>query len=262
MKGVILAGGTGSRLYPLTQVTNKHLVPVGSLPMIEYPLHTLRQLNVSEISIVTGGEYFSAISQYLMALHPNINFTYYSQAQAGGIAQALSLTEPSLRGSRMAVVLGDNIFKENFQETAKIFEQFKSGAMLFLKEVAHPKRFGVAELKNDLIVGIEEKPDNPKSNLAVTGLYFYDETVFDKIKTLKPSDRNEYEITDVNNLYIKEGRSGYHITNSFWSDAGTVKSREICSSFVRQGLERKILQSLQINAQIQKKLTDSFGKDF
>ena len=260
MKGVILAGGTGSRLYPLTQVTNKHLIPVGSLPMIEYPLHTLRQLNVSETSIVTGGEHFSAISQYLMALHPDISFTYYSQAQAGGIAQALSLVEPSLRGNSMAVVLGDNVFGGDFHESAGRFEQSKLGAMLFLKEVPDPKRFGVAELKGDLIIGIEEKPDNPKSNLAVTGLYFYDETVFDKIRTLKPSDRGEYEVTDLNNLYLNEKRLGYHVINGFWSDAGTIKSREVCSSFVRQGLEKRVLQSLPINAQITKKLKESFGE--
>ena len=260
MKGIILAGGTGSRLYPLTQVTNKHLVPVGNLPMIEYPLYTLRQMPTSDISIVTGGEHFSAISQYLTALHSNINFTYYSQSQAGGIAQALSLTKSSCEGKKIAVVLGDNVFEENFQEAAERFEQSQLGAMLFLKKVKDPSRFGVAELKGDLISGIEEKPTKPKSNLAVTGLYFYDETVFDKIKTLTPSLRGEYEITDVNNLYIEEERLGYTLIKGFWSDAGTIESRRVSEDFVRQGLERRILDSLISSPDVAKKINGSFGE--
>ena len=258
MKGVILAGGKGSRLYPMTQVTNKHLVPVGNLPMIEYPLYTLRQLGIDGSSIVTGGEHFSSISQYLMAVHPDLVFSYYPQPQAGGIAQALSLVEPSVRGENMAVILGDNIFDGNFSDAAKKFEESDLGAMLFLKRIKNPERFGVAELNNDLIVGIEEKPKTPKSDLAVTGLYFYDESVFDKIRTLYPSARGEYEITDVNNLYIKEGRLGYHIIEGFWGDAGTIKSRTASEDFVRNGLERKILLSLASNQEVLKRLKESF----
>jgi len=259
MKGVILAGGEGKRLYPLTQVTNKHLVPVGNLPMIEYPLYTLKQLGTDGISIVTGGEYFSSISQYLIAVHPDLVFSYHPQPKAGGIAQALSLVKPSINGKKMAVVLGDNVFEEDFSQASIKFEESGLGAMLFLKHVNDPQRFGVAELKGNLIVGIEEKPIKPKSDLAVTGLYFYDETVFDKIRTLHQSARGEYEITDVNNIYVKEGRLGYHIVEGFWNDAGTVKSRAISEDFVRKGLEKRILSSLAINPEVAQRIKTSFG---
>lgn len=250
MKGIILAGGKGTRLWPLTAVTNKHLVPVGNLPMIEYPLFTLRNLRVDSISVVTGGEHFKDIAKYLGTLHKDINFSYHYQAEAEGIAQALSLTESFMGNGKIAVILGDNIFKENFYKAAKKFEKSDLGAMLFLKKVQEPFKFGVAEIKRNKIISIEEKPLKPKSNLVVTGLYFYDSTVFEKIKKLKPSARGEYEITDINNMYIKEGRIGFHILNKFWSDAGTWKSRGKCSENVKNKLERMILSTIIKNSRL------------
>jgi len=244
MKGIILAGGKGSRLFPLTAVTNKHLVSIGRLPMIEYPLYTLQTMKLDSISVVTGGEHFQQIAKYLEELHGGTNFSYHYQLEAGGIAQALSLTNQFVLERKIAVILGDNIFEEDFSEAAKEFESSNLGAMLFLKEVDDPRRFGVAEVKRGVVVSIEEKPKFPKSNLAVTGLYFYDQSVFDKIKKLKPSARGEYEITDVNNMYLEEGKLGYHILEGFWSDAGTFESRQRCEEFVRRGLEEKIISTL------------------
>jgi len=256
MKGVILAGGKGSRLWPLTAVTNKHLVPVGNLPMIEFPLFAIQNLGVNAISIVTGGEHFQDIAKYLGELHKNLNFSYHYQAEAGGIAQALALVEHYVNDKKIAVILGDNIFDEDFNEAAMEFEKSELGAMLFLKEVPDPERFGVAEVKDGKIIGIEEKPAKPKSNLAVTGLYFYDSSVFDKIRKLKPSARGEFEITDVNNMYVEEGRAGYRIVNGFWSDAGTVPSRMKCDEFVRKSMQRKIIESLpeSVRAELPKEL--------
>ena len=247
MKGIILAGGKGTRLYPLTAVTNKHLVPVGNIPMIEYPLFTLKGLNVDSISVVTGGEHFQDIAKYLGTLHLDTAFSYHYQAEAGGIAQALSLTEKFVRNGKIAVILGDNIFENDFLEAAKKFEESNLGAMIFLKKVNDPSRFGVAEIVDGKIMSLEEKPKEPKSNLAVTGLYFYDETVFDKIKLLKPSARGEFEITDVNNAYLKEGKLGYHILDGFWSDAGTCESRRFCEDFVKLWHEKKVLESIGLN---------------
>ncbi|MEN7982332.1 MAG: sugar phosphate nucleotidyltransferase [Nanoarchaeota archaeon] len=245
MKGIILAGGTGSRLWPLTQVTNKHLLPIGEVPMIEFPLNTLNKIRTNSISIVTGGEHFQDIAKCLSILNSNINFSYHYQPKAGGIAQALSIVEPFVKNEKIAVILGDNIFEEDFYEAAKQFENSNMGAMLFLKRVNDPERFGVAEIKEDKIVSIEEKPNNPKSNLAVTGLYFYDLTIFDKIKKLKPSPRGELEITDVNKLYLQEERLGYHIIDGFWSDAGTQDSLPKCSDFVKKsGLSKNIYRLL------------------
>ena len=244
MKGIILAGGKGTRLYPLTAVTNKHLVPVGNIPMIEYPLFTLQRLNVDSISIVTGGEHFQDIAKYLGTLHPKTSFSYHYQQEAGGIAQALSLTEKFVRNGKIAVILGDNIYEDDFSKAAKEFQESNLGAMIFLKQVSDPSRFGVAEIIDGKIVSLEEKPKEPKSNLAVTGLYFYDETVFDKIKQLKPSARGEFEITDVNNLYLKEGKLGYCILNGFWSDAGTYESRRFCEDFVKLWHEKKVLDDM------------------
>ncbi len=246
MKGIILAGGKGTRLYPLTEVTNKHLVPVGNLPMIEYPLSTLIGIGASSISVVTGGEHFQDIARYLGTLHPQIPFSYHYQSKAGGIAQALSLTEPFVKDGKIAVILGDNVFDENFYQAAKDFENSNQGAVLFLKSVKDPQRFGIAEISEERIAGIEEKPSHPKSDLAVTGLYFYDSTVFDKIRILNPSLRGELEITDVNNLYLKENKLGFYILNGFWSDAGTLESREFCENFVKQSLEQRVADSLGI----------------
>ena len=241
MKGVILAGGKGTRLWPLTVVTNKHLVPVGNLPMIEYPLFTIKNLGVDSISVVTGGEHFKDIAGYLGELHHEIDFSYHYQPKAIGIAQALSLTEKFVNNGKLAVILGDNIFEDDFYEESKKFEKEDFSATLFLKEVNDPERFGVAEIKGNKIISIEEKP---KSNLSVTGLYFYDSTVFDRIKKLKPSPRGEYEITDVNNSYVLDGKVSFHIVKGFWGDAGTHDSRNSCEEFIKNGLEKKVFSFL------------------
>jgi glucose-1-phosphate thymidylyltransferase len=256
MKGIILAGGKGTRLYPLTASTNKHLVSVGNLPMIEYPLNTIRNLGIEQINIVTGGENFLDVARYLETVHKSMNFSYHYQREAGGIAQALALAKPSLEGEKIAVILGDNIFEDNFKEAAKIFENSKLGAMVFLKSVSSDKlyfidadgtkkaKYAMAEIEGDRIVDIEEKPVSPKSNMVVSGLYLYDSTVFDKIKTLTPSKRGEYEISDVLNLYIKEGKLGYYLLKGFWSDAGTFDGREVCERFVKEDLESRVLESI------------------
>lgn len=234
LKGIILAGGTGSRLRPLTLVTNKHLVPVGRNVMIEYPLSTLKNLGIESITVVTGKEHAGAIMDYLCQSHPELNFSYKVQKEAGGIAQALGLAEDTTTNSKIAVILGDNIYTEDFSKYSKQFQNQDLGAMLFLKQVADPHRFGVAELNGENIISVEEKPKSPKSNLAVTGLYFYDDTVFSKIRKLKPSARGEYEITDVNNMYIQEGKATYAMVNEFWSDAGTHESREHCEEELKK----------------------------
>ena len=227
MKGVILAGGTGSRLGKLTTVLNKHLVAVGRVPMIEYPLRTLKRLGVTEIAIVTGKEHAGTIIHYLSEQHPEIDFTYKIQKEAGGIAQALSLVENIYKRDKIAVILGDNIFEEDFHEAAREFEESNHGAMLFLKEVSNPERFGVAEIDAiGKIISLEEKPISPKSNFIATGLYFYDTTIFDKIRLLKCSARGEFEITEANQMYVKEGRVFSKNLKGFWSDAGTHESRQ------------------------------------
>ena len=261
MRGVILAGGKGTRLFPLTAVTNKHLAPVGSLPMIEYPLHTLTRMGIKEISVVTGGEHFSDIARYLGQLHPDINFSFHYQSEAGGIAQALSLVKHVIGKEKIVVILGDNIFEDDFSQAAKDFESSSLGAMFFLKRVFNPGRFGVAEIEGTKITSIEEKPKQPKTDLAVTGIYFFDNTVFDKISHLKPSWRGEYEITDANNAYITEAKAGYHLINGFWSDAGTIESRKSCEDFVKKELENSVLRSLSANVEIGKLLIESFGSN-
>jgi len=240
MKGIILAGGKGIRMYPLTAVTNKHLIPVGNLPMIEYPLYTLRKLRVNSIAIVTGGEYFQSIVEYLVRVHPDIDFTFFYQKEAGGIAQALSLVENFVGNDKIAVILGDNVFEDDFYESAKNFEGSDLGSMLFLRQVMNPQIFGVAELGGDKIISIEEKPESPKSNYAVTGIYFYDSSVFEKIRKLKPSTRGEYEISEVNNMYVKESKAGFQIVRGFWNDAGTFNSRRVCEEFVQKRLEKEV----------------------
>lgn len=257
MRGVILAGGQGSRLYPLTAVTNKHLTSVGNLPMLEYPLHTLSSLNLDSISIVTGGEHFRDLAGYLVGVHPEHNFSFHYQKTAGGIAQALQVPGAFLGGNKLAVILGDNVFEEDFSQAAAQFMNSNYGAMLFLKKVHDPQRFGVAEVSGTRIVSIEEKPKEPKSDLAVTGLYFFDETVFEKIAKLKPSARGELEVTDLNNLYLAEGRLTYALVNGFWSDAGTCSSRRVCEDFVRKGLENKVIGSL--SGESRKKILDNMG---
>jgi glucose-1-phosphate thymidylyltransferase len=225
MKGIVLAGGTGSRLYPLTKVTNKHLLPVGRKPMIFYPVEKFVNAGIQEILIVTGLEHMGDVVNLLgSGKDYGCRFTYRVQDEAGGIAQALGLAEHFVHGDSCAVILGDNIFKDDMTKDVRAFEQQKKGARILLKEVPDPQRFGVAELKGDRVVGIEEKPKKPKSNMAVTGIYFYDADVFRVIKTLKPSGRGELEITDVNNYYISQGTLSYGSLTGWWSDAGTFDS--------------------------------------
>jgi glucose-1-phosphate thymidylyltransferase len=236
MKGVILAGGTGSRLYPLTKVTNKHLLPVYDKPMIYYPLQTLINAGITDIMIVSGRGH---AGHFLELLGPGsefgVRFTFEIQEEAGGIAQALFFAKDFAYGDSVAVVLGDNIFQDNIKED---ISAFTSGAKIFLKEVTDANRFGVAELKGNTVIGIEEKPENPKSNFAVTGLYIYDCEIFDVIKTLRPSGRGELEITNVNNYYINKDVMGYRILNGFWSDAGTFESLFRASELVRNFLQK------------------------
>jgi glucose-1-phosphate thymidylyltransferase len=231
MKGVILAGGTGSRLYPLTKVTNKHLLPVYDKPMIYYPLQTLVSAGIKDIMIVSGRGHAGHFLELLgSGSEMGVHFTFEIQEEAGGIAQALSFAEDFVDGDNVAVVLGDNIFQDNIKEDVLTF---KSGAKIFLKEVTDAQRFGVAELEGNKVVAIEEKPKNPKSNLAVTGLYIYDCEVFNAIKTLRPSGRGELEITDVNNYYINKKIMVYRTLDGFWSDAGTFESLFRASELVR-----------------------------
>ena len=231
MKGVILAGGTGSRLYPLTKVTNKHLLPVYDKPMIYYPLHTLISAGIKDIMIVSGRGHAGHFLELLgSGSEMGVHFTFEIQEEAGGIAQALSFAEDFVDGDSVTVVLGDNIFQDNIREDVAAFT---GGAKIFLKEVLDAHRFGVAELEGNRVIGIEEKPKNPKSNFAVTGLYIYDYNVFDAVKTLKPSGRGELEITDVNNYYINKDVMRYKVLDGFWSDAGTFESLFRASELVR-----------------------------
>lgn len=237
MKGIILAGGTGSRLYPLTKVTNKHLLPVGRLPMIYHPIHKLTESGVSDILIVTGIEHMGDIVTLLGSGKAfKCRFTYKVQDEAGGIAQALALAEEFAKGDQVVVILGDNVFEDELTPFVKNFKKQKKGARILLKEVSDPQRFGVADFDEKKIVSIEEKPKKPKSNYAVTGVYFYDSEVFSVIKTLKPSGRGELEISDVNNAYLKKGKMEYDILSGWWTDAGTFESLERATLLV----ERKI----------------------
>ncbi|HOE16912.1 MAG TPA: sugar phosphate nucleotidyltransferase [Syntrophorhabdaceae bacterium] len=226
MKGIILAGGLGTRLNPLTKITNKHLLPIYGNPMIYYPIKTLINAGITDIMIVTGGNYAGDFLRLLgngkeFGLR-HINYTY--QEGEGGIAAALALAEYFADGGPICVVLGDNIIERNIVKAARDFAKQKRGAKILLKEVPDPERFGVAEIANGKLVGIVEKPKKPRSNLAVTGIYMYDGRVFDIVKTLKPSDRGELEITDVNNAYVKEGTMTWDMLEGWWTDAGTFES--------------------------------------
>jgi glucose-1-phosphate thymidylyltransferase len=240
MKGIILAGGIGSRLNPLTRVTNKHLLPVYDKPMIFYPLQTLVDAGVRDILIVTGGH---NAGDFLRLLQNGKEFglqqlSFAYQEGEAGIADALRLAEPFVKGEKICVVLGDNIIEGDIREAAHAFEQQERGAMVLLKEVADPERFGVPVFDGDRIARIEEKPSQPKSPYAVTGIYFYDGTVFDRIRQLKPSQRNEYEITDINNSYIGEGTLTHSIMQGWWTDAGTFESLWHASNMVREKSQR------------------------
>ncbi|MDD4179052.1 MAG: sugar phosphate nucleotidyltransferase [Candidatus Margulisbacteria bacterium] len=227
MKGIILAGGTGSRLYPLTKVTNKHLLPVGRKPMIYHPITRLIEAGIEEILIVTGVEHMGDIVTLLGSGKDfGCKFTYKVQDEAGGIAQALALAENFIGGDRMVVILGDNIFGDKLNPFVDSYMKQKKGAKVLVKEVSDPQRFGVIEMKGGKVLSIEEKPKKPKSNFAVTGIYFYDHEAFEIAKKLKPSGRGELEITDVNLAYLKQGNLSYDILSGWWSDAGTFESLE------------------------------------
>ena len=236
MKGIILAGGAGTRLMPCTRVTNKHLLPVYNKPMIYYPLETLTSAGISEILIVTGG---NSPGDFLKLLKNAKEFGlkeihYAYQDGVGGIAEALGLAEDFADEGKIVVILGDNIIENDIKNFIEDFEKQEKGAKLFLKEIPDPERFGVAEIKDGKIIKIEEKPKQPKSNLAVTGLYMYDNQVFDVIRTLKPSDRGELEITDINNFYINQNTITYEVLKGFWGDAGKFESLFKASEFVRK----------------------------
>jgi glucose-1-phosphate thymidylyltransferase len=227
MKGVVLAGGTGSRLFPLTKITNKHLLPIYDRPMIYYPIQTLVDAGIEDIMIVTGGrnsgDFLRLLANGKEFGLKHMHYTY--QEGEGGIADALALAEHFADGHKICVVLGDNIIEGSVREAADRFRKETTGAHILLKEVTDAERFGVAEVAGDRIAGIEEKPARPKSNYAVTGIYMYDATVFEKIKTLVPSRRGELEITDVNNAYIARGEMSFDVLQGWWTDAGTPPSK-------------------------------------
>lgn len=233
LRGVVLAGGTGSRLMPLTKVTNKHLLPIGQKPMIYYPIEKLVEIGIKQILIVTGIEHMGDVVSLLGSGNDfGCQFTYKVQDQAGGIAQALGLAESFSNNDRLAVILGDNIFGGSLSHYAQKFMKQKAGARVLLKHVDMPQRFGVAEISDSEVLGIEEKPANPKSSYAVTGIYFYDSAVFEIIRTLKPSARGELEVTDINNAYIARGQLGYDILEGWWTDAGTFQSLEKANQLI------------------------------
>jgi len=224
MRGVLLAGGFGTRLRPLTLITNKHLLPVYNKPMILFPLETLKKSGIYEIMIVCGKEHAGHFMNFLgSGKDYGVKLSYALQHGAGGIAEALGLAEDFIDGEKMAVILGDNIYEDDFSKEVENFKK-ESGAKIFIKEDAAPHRFAVAEFRDGKVVGFEEKPKNPKSNFVITGFFLYDPDVFDKIRQLKPSWRNELELTDIQNMYISEGRFSHGIVKGFWSDAGTFDS--------------------------------------
>ncbi|SFT13384.1 sugar phosphate nucleotidyltransferase [Paenibacillus sp. BC26] len=225
MKGIILAGGTGSRLYPLTKVTNKHLLPVGKYPMIFHSVAKLKQADINEILIVTGKEHMGDVVNLLgSGRDMGVTFTYKVQDHAGGIAQALDLAEQFAGSDPIVVILGDNVFEANIAPFVNQFKDQRKGAKILIQNVQDPERYGVPELRGNYIVSIEEKPQHPKSDYAVTGIYMFDSSVFEIVKTLQPSGRGELEITDVNNAYIERNELTYDILQGWWTDAGTYES--------------------------------------
>lgn len=242
MKGIILAGGLGKRLHPLTKITNKHLLPIYNRPMIYYPLQTLINAGIKDILIVTGG---NNAGDFLRLLGngsefglKHLNYTY--QQGEGGIAEALGLAEHFADNGKILVILGDNIIEDNISPYIEEFKKQPDGAKILLKEVSEPNRFGVPVFEDGKIVRIEEKPKLPLSPYAVTGIYMYDHTVFDIIHTLKPSHRGELEITDVNNAYIRRGNLTYNILRGWWTDAGTFESLYKASELVREKSSIKV----------------------
>ena len=236
MKGIVLAGGTGSRLHPLTRVTNKHLLPIYDKPMVYYPLQTLVDAGIHDILLVTGG---NSAGDFLRLLRngkdfglQRLHFAY--QEGEGGIADALRLAEPFAAGEKICVILGDNILENGIRKSRENFERQEEGARILLKEVPDPERFGVPILERGRITQIEEKPKVPCSPYAVIGVYFYDRTVFDRVRSLRPSGRGEFEITDVNNSYIREHRLEHEIIEGGWTDAGTFESLWRATKMVRE----------------------------
>jgi glucose-1-phosphate thymidylyltransferase len=242
MKGVVLAGGSGSRLFPLTKITNKHLLPIYDRPMIYFPIQTLVDAGIRDILVVTGGrnsgDFLRLLANGKGFGLKHINYTY--QEGEGGIADALALAEHFADGKKICVILGDNIIEAGIREAADQFRAQAQGAHILLKQVPDAERFGVAEVANGKIVGIEEKPAHPKTNYAVTGVYMFDATVFDKIKTLVPSNRGELEITDVNNAYIREGSMTFSFLDGWWTDAGTFDSLLRAANLVAKSVEAKV----------------------
>lgn len=237
MKGVILAGGSGSRLYPCTKVTNKHLLPVYNKPMIYYPLKTLVDAGIKEIIIVSGPGHAGHFANLLgSGKEFGVRISYEVQDEAGGIAQALGLVEGFVDNDKIVVILGDNIFEDDIKDYVNEFKLQENGARIFLKEVdmEGAKRFGIAVIDGNKVIYVEEKPQFPKTNLAMTGLYMFDSKVFDIIKNLKPSARGELEITDAIDHYVKHGNCNYNKINGFWSDAGTFESLNKSSNWVKE----------------------------
>ncbi len=251
MKGVVLAGGLGSRLNPLTKITNKHLLPVYDQPMIYYPLHTLVNAGIDDIMIVTGG---NSAGDFLKLLGngkdfglKHLNYTY--QEGEGGIADALSLVEHFADGEALCVILGDNIIEGNIRKAKEDYEKQNAGAKILLKKVHDPQRFGVPELDGGRVLRIEEKPEKPRSEFAVIGIYFYDSRVFDIIKTLEPSARNELEITDVNNNYIDRGEMTWNELEGWWTDAGTFESLLHATNLVAKTGANNLLLNYDLTAE-------------
>lgn len=241
MKGIILAGGIGSRLLPLTKITNKHLLPVYDKPMIYYPIRTLVDAGIRDILIVTGGHHAGDFLRLLgngaeFGLK-DIHYTY--QEKEGGIAEALGLAENFADGEKVIVILGDNIIEKSIKREVGEFAEQPKGARILIKAVQNPERFGVIEFQRGRISRIVEKPKNPKTSFAVTGVYMYDSRVFDIIKTLKPSRRGELEITDVNNKYLADGELTYSKLDGWWTDAGTFESLLRANNLVAKMAERK-----------------------
>jgi glucose-1-phosphate thymidylyltransferase len=234
-RGIILAGGKGTRLGELTKVTNKHLLPVGSFPMVYHPLKKLVGAGIDEVLLVSGTEHMGDFVELLGSGRDHgCRLTYRVQDEAGGIAQALGLGAHFCTGERCAVILGDNIFLDPLGSVLAEANQFPNHAWVALKQVPDPGRYGVAELRGDRVVGIEEKPEQPKSDYAVAGIYVYPPDVFEVIRTLRPSRRGELEITDVNRHYLEQGRLGYSVLHGYWTDAGTLDSLAVANQLVRE----------------------------
>ncbi|MBO0767804.1 MAG: NTP transferase domain-containing protein [Solirubrobacterales bacterium] len=240
MKGVILAGGKATRLRPLTSITNKHLLPIYDKPLIFYPLEAMARAGVEEVVLITNPEYSGHFLNLIKTGREfGLQITYELQEEPGGLAQAVSLAEPFARGSKILVLLGDNIFTQDLRPAVEQFKAQERGATVFATEVDEPQHYGVIEVDGDRVLGIEEKPSEPKSNLAQTGIYLYDERVFSFMDQLKPSARGELEITDLNNIYVNEGSMRCHTLEGFWIDAGTSHDELLEANIRAAELRRK-----------------------